>query len=1758
MSTKTWTNPTADATYDGNYISDAGGKWTLKTSSASYPSTLKAYWKLDETAGTRADATSNGYDLANDADVGYATGKFGNAAHFVNASAHRFYESTGTDDLDWGGTYSTGQAVGALSCWFKATSGSVARTLATSGGSWAIRLGGDDEHKGEIGILIVRGDNTQWWNWTGTGNTYDDNAWHHLVVSLECITYAGTDLWLHVYLDNQLIINEYDNFNNTVHTAGYLNISQKSGGRTWNGDVDDFGLWKGAILDTGDVSALYNSGTGASIESVYGTPGYYTNKPEIVFRDGAPTNPSIDSTTNSYFKLGSFESTEGGTGSVEYSYAVMWGPGEPPAENWSAWTNKAALQAAGGKHGRYLWLKARLVSDGTQTVDLDDVSMGYDPGRLLFSWTDAEDGCPADPSAVDETGDKWSLRQLAGGSEDLRLLLQFEDTGESAVSGRDDSRYSNDATVNGTVQLATGKVGSAADFDGSTGYVQVPDSASLEPGAGDFTMSFWIRCPNPWSGYEPVLFRGASYAARSVSIRMSKTNLAWFFADDQHAAVNSRVIDLSGYYLRTGVWHRVTIVRTYDDGGTSTYRTYIHGIDPMYAPAAGLVDTITGQAQVNITDTTCPWLVGKAKDSGENDEFFYGWLDDFAIWQAALTSEQVNQVAHATGGVFQFDGFIELPDSLKLLAQMEESPGSTRFDRTRNDNDLADSGTVGRTAGIVGAYAADFDGTDDFLSSAGFPNCSQNLTITGWFKIDTTIASGRVPLVSRLCQESPAQYAYWVGVRGGMGTGSDEMRLHATLSGDNVGSVAITGRTSLSVDTWYFFAVTYDFDAGSPDADGGQWGRMTLYMGRQSYAVYEDGANPYAPKGLWTSSQPLHVGRDADAYWNGPIDDLSIWNQALRVDQLEGIRSADGGVYGWLGGGEGAGTVYPEGDYVIHYYSGTSAEPIDAKQAGSVCDRSRWHLATFRAKEASKLAVPARYRYAHRSSLDDDPQWSPWLTLAQMQSQRPGGHPYVDDYYFDLQGALQSDGLHAITLDDLSIEYEHIGDPVEPPAPPPPPELENHVVLYVDDAEVDTTAMRVTVETLRTGLHQVRELQFTQHKTFFEPDFAYDQCIEVYVNDTRRFYGWIKNIEFIAEPDDERIRYTAYGLRERCASFIVTDPLSNAYLPRVVFNAPKSDWQDYQVARSGLTTGEIIKWLFDRYNKTPDNSGWEEYDKLVETGVLETGGADDPGYDHLELQTLDVVPPKIELREVTFDQAIQQVLCWQPDCVYFWTSVKDIDDEEENGRRRCRFVKLSQLAEQDVTFNDEDWRMLRAGLTPSIANRWTAVEITGKEKLTNAQPSLSCRSWADGELRYHEYGLEKFWDTSLESSWSAEKSRQPYRSHSGQLDGQGDAYSDTYIKDASKNWSTSMSEADSPSDGLGAGLPQWQYGKVTFWWKKLVASVWYYYTVSRQVRTNGSDTLYFSSIPEFTSEYQGGFPRPSSISDIHYSVRWGSSEYYWVFRRFRISDATKRRMAPYFLRYAAESPDYGQGESTAKPYMLFSYKYYVQFGENWVPLLGWRRIYDMELYYNDGVIVLNDHRWPINHNNDTSSWKEGDRATYTFIYAYRGDPPAVRYPASGYEGTAYTDAGVERTKKILDEDFVEDTSPTVARYQALAEQALRPLKDIIYEGDIPLACVNVSFADEAYKVNLTGLDAQGNPVTTGFESLRAVVFEAKYDFTKNTTRLTVSTNTRAFDPEFDRIKKERFIDAWIRNADHKFEIYGRVGNLVWPWYVGVY
>jgi hypothetical protein len=204
---------------------------------------LVAYWKLDETSGTRIDSAGSS-NLADNNIVGSTTGKIGNAANF-----------NGTNYLSTTSTWAPSNSF-TISAWIKLNS-ALKRTIV--GQDWA-------DTPPEIRNFLFRIDNgtLEFFILSGGATSVNlssvalnDGNWHFVAA-----IYDDTASTIKIWADTNT------NTAGSVPTPSFQATTIYVGRRqfliapdNFIGDIDEVGIWNRA-LTAAEISILYNSGAG--------------------------------------------------------------------------------------------------------------------------------------------------------------------------------------------------------------------------------------------------------------------------------------------------------------------------------------------------------------------------------------------------------------------------------------------------------------------------------------------------------------------------------------------------------------------------------------------------------------------------------------------------------------------------------------------------------------------------------------------------------------------------------------------------------------------------------------------------------------------------------------------------------------------------------------------------------------------------------------------------------------------------------------------------------------------------------------------------------------------------------------------------------------------------------------------------------------------------------------------------------------------------------------------------------------------------------------------------------------------------------------------------------------------------------------------------------------------------------------------------------------------------------------------------------
>lgn len=189
-------------------------------------------------------------------------------------------------------------------------------------------------------------------------------------------------------------------------------------------------------------------------------------------------------------------------------------------------------------------------------------------------------------------------------------------------NANDRCSYANHGTVNGTTPTTNrlGDTNSAFFFDGSGTYVGVPDSSSLD--VTNMTLAFWFRMDsadtarelvNKFGGNGNIAF-GSEYLAGDGKIRFRISK------DGSNGTLNDC---LSTTIIAMGTWYH--FAGTYDG---AEMKTYISGTLENTWATSGAIYKSSEEVKIGRYGYYGGWV-------------FHGAIDDVAIWNRALSSNEV-------------------------------------------------------------------------------------------------------------------------------------------------------------------------------------------------------------------------------------------------------------------------------------------------------------------------------------------------------------------------------------------------------------------------------------------------------------------------------------------------------------------------------------------------------------------------------------------------------------------------------------------------------------------------------------------------------------------------------------------------------------------------------------------------------------------------------------------------------------------------------------------------------------------------------------------------------------------------------------------------------------------------------------------------------------------------------------------------------------------------------------------------------------
>jgi hypothetical protein len=367
-----------------------------------------------------------------------------------------------------------------------------------------------------------------------------------------------------------------------------------------------------------------------------------TDNPRTVSPTTTTTFTATGTDSNGCTNTGATTITVNAQDSAAFSYA---------ASTYCANGTDPTPTITGTAGGAFTSTAGLVINSGTGEIDLDASTVG------TYSVTYTTTGvCPDNQSvnitinAADNAGFSYSassyeptdadptptITGLTGGTFSAGSGLVFVDSGTNTGSSTGEIDLSASTIASYTITYDTTSSGSSVCPNTSTQTVEIAvagiannysmnfDSASSDyisfpatPNTGDISISFWVKYSTGYMAY--VASGDGVFAYLRFAYQYGK--LSFIYANVNYDLTTD---------IKDGNWHHVVV--TYDQSA-STVKGYTDGsLSETHAISAGTNNNI---------QTIGAWKTGTTG-------YFNGAIDEFAVWNTALTSTQVAEIYNAT------------------------------------------------------------------------------------------------------------------------------------------------------------------------------------------------------------------------------------------------------------------------------------------------------------------------------------------------------------------------------------------------------------------------------------------------------------------------------------------------------------------------------------------------------------------------------------------------------------------------------------------------------------------------------------------------------------------------------------------------------------------------------------------------------------------------------------------------------------------------------------------------------------------------------------------------------------------------------------------------------------------------------------------------------------------------------------------------------------------------------------------------------
>jgi hypothetical protein len=293
----------------------------------------------------------------------------------------------------------------------------------------------------------------------------------------------------------------------------------------------------------------------------------------------------------------------------------------------------------------------------------------------------------------------------------------------SGTSTSDSSGNGNHGSLVNSPAWAAGRTGAALQFNGSSNYVEIPSSSTMNQTGAALTLSAWVYKTANQANWRMLIHRQAG----------TSTGDQWalaFNGDKAVLAVNTGTLATVTAPTATPVNQWVHVAGTWDG---STMRLYINGSQVATTARSG---TITVESKT-VT-------IGAGRNGTAMDEFFAGRINEARIYSRALSASEVQQVYLSVNQTpvvnAGADQTIALPSTASLSGSASDdgfpSPLTTAWSKVSGPGTVSfgngSAAATTATFSLPGNYTLRLTASDGTASSSDDVVITVNDSAEGW------------------------------------------------------------------------------------------------------------------------------------------------------------------------------------------------------------------------------------------------------------------------------------------------------------------------------------------------------------------------------------------------------------------------------------------------------------------------------------------------------------------------------------------------------------------------------------------------------------------------------------------------------------------------------------------------------------------------------------------------------------------------------------------------------------------------------------------------------------------------------------------------------------------------------------------------------------------------------------------------------------------------------------------------------------------